>query len=420
MKVNYSIPMLDTSFKRMQTSNVKHDDGSITPKTTTRKAVFDKVEVSPSSLAKYQKDMEEKTDKELLRLKKEQTLNDQKIEPLQKLAAMDQTYNKNLAQVQSDTKLLTDKILLTEKSTALGIKNNVGFGFETIYQENIGENNNSISGDLPAVLRYGLNTESPALIDIVGSYIEKATIHPFEEELFKLAFSYLGRVESTEKYLQQPEEYPNNIVLVDIFDRSKGFINEGNNQIHTVALWKKRDKEIVLIDPSNTNFSSEIAKTLKLKSITVPGNQIYFPGNDKTGYSAYNEIRPRPRDCIDIAVKIGFELNELQKQKIDIKEIEDKLINNIANTKAANKLVRALGLDQCYIRELQSSSSQIREAARKTIIEDGNFIKSMSKLDSLTQYKKVLEIVTKTNKELQPLGIQVCPIKTMPTGKINI
>jgi len=95
----------------------------------------------------------------------------------------------------------------------LAHNNNSNFGFETIYQETISENDSSIIADTPAVLRYGLNTESAALKKLVGGYIEKGVLHPYEEALFEEAINYLTKVESGEAYIKDKLEYPNCIGL---------------------------------------------------------------------------------------------------------------------------------------------------------------------------------------------------------------
>ena len=420
MKAN--LELLNLTFEIIKSKPVGYDTGSITPRTTTNKVICDEVKISKEALEKYNESKFSCVKKVVNQLGHDIEQNIQKFELLEKLVSIDKSYDKNLQDTKSKVISVKEQISVLEKSSAIQIKHDSGFSFETIYQEGIRENHGIINTATPAVIRYGLYTESEALNILVGSYIEKGVLHPYEEALFQRAFEYLKLVESADYYIKSGDksEYPNNVVLVDIFDRSKGFINEGNNQSHTVALWKKRDNELVLIDPSNVGFSSDIAKILKLNSMIVPGNQIYFPGNNKTGYSDYSEILPQPRDCVDISVKIGFELNELQKQQVDIKDIENNLLVNIANTKAANKLVRAIGLDQCYVRELQSSNQKIRTETRYVILENGNFIKSMSRLDSMTQYKKVLEIVTKANLELESLNVKVCPTKELPIGKINI
>lgn len=58
-------------------------------------------------------------------------------------------------------------------------------------KQGIRENKGTINPAIPAVIRYGLNTESKALDSLVGSYIEKGMLHPYEETLFQKAFDYL-------------------------------------------------------------------------------------------------------------------------------------------------------------------------------------------------------------------------------------
>lgn len=423
MKAN--LELLNLSFERIKLKPLGYDTGSITPRTTTNKVICDEVTISPEALKLYQQSISERLEKKVLTLSSDREHELKKIAPLKELLSIDKSdksFEQKLQEVEKKANLATEQIFTLKSSFEIQIEHDSGFSFETIYQEGIRENHGIINAATPAVIRYGLDTESEVLNSLVGSYIEKGVLHPYEEALFQRSFDYLKRVESADYYIKSGDksEYPNNIVLVDIFDRSKGFINAGHNQTHTVALWKKRDGEFVLIDPSNVGFSNDIAKILKINSMIVPGNQIYFPGSNKTGYSDYSEVLPQPRDCVDISVKIAFELNELQKQQVDIKDIENNLLVNIANTKAANKLVRAIGLDQCYVRELQSSNQKIRTETRHAILENGNFIKSMSRLDSMTQYKKVLEIVTKANLELESLNVKVCPTKETPIGKINI
>ena len=56
----------------------------------------------------------------------------------------------------------------------------------------------------------------------------------------------LDKVYSADNYIKGADKasYANNVVLVDIFDRSTSFVNAGSNQTHTVVLWKKtNDKE---------------------------------------------------------------------------------------------------------------------------------------------------------------------------------
>jgi hypothetical protein len=286
----------------------------------------------------------------------------------------------------------------------LAHNNNSNFGFETIYQETISENDSSIIADTPAVLRYGLNTESAALKKLVGGYIEKGVLHPYEEALFEEAINYLTKVESGEAYIKDKLEYPNNIVLVDIFDRSSGIINDGNNQSHTIALWKKKNNELVLIDPSQKSYSEHLVEPLKLKLginintlgyKTLYGVAAYKP-NDKTDYSNYLNPNPKPRDCVDIAVKVAFELNEQQKIQGDLQIAENNMLEQLSNEpKLATHLTKLGGI---VIRELQSSNFHDRSEAKLTVkeVNDNLINKTIPKInvEKIKNYQNVQELKT--------------------------
>lgn len=299
--------------------------------------------------------------------------NIQKIEPLEKLVSIDKLYDKNLQETKLKIGATKDQIGFSEKSSAVQIKHDSGFSFETIYQEGIRENHDIINATTPAVIRYGLDIESEALNSLVGSYIEKGVLHPYEEALFQRAFDYLKLVESADHYIKRGDksEYPNNVVLVDIFDRSKGFVNAGHNQSHTVALWKKRDGEFVLIDPSNVSFSDHLCNSLcsmfktEISLSSVTGGVIYGSGGKETGYSNYMEVLPKPRDCIDIAVKVAFELNENQKSQIDLVKVEFDMLQQVSNQTVVAPHMNLV--KDIHVRTLQSSSRQVRAIALYTL-----------------------------------------------------
>lgn len=222
-------------------------------------------------------------------------------------------------------------------------------------------------------MRYGLNTESKELDSLVGSYIEKGVLHPYEEALFQRAFEYLKLVESADHYIKNGDksEYPNNIVLVDIFDRSKGFINAGHNQSHTIALWKKKDAELILIDPSNVGFSDHLSKSLsnllkvEISLSSVTGGVIYGSGGKETGYSKYTDVLPKPRDCVDIAVKVAFELNEQQKWQVDFMKVEFDMLQQVSNQTIVAPHMNLV--KDINVRTLQSTSKEVRAIALYTL-----------------------------------------------------
>ena len=91
----------------------------------------------------------------------------------------------------------------------------------------------------------------------------------------------------------------------------------------------------------------------------------YGTQGNTTGYSEYND-NPLPRDCVDIAVKIVFEINEQQKvQSIDLNMIEQNVFSQISNKKKLN--VNVVTIDNTFIRELQSSSVSERRKAKQCL-----------------------------------------------------
>ena len=372
MKAN--LELLNLSFNRIKENPLGYDTGSITPRTTTHKVICDEVKISPEALEKYNESKLLSIKKVVIQLEHDVEQNIQKVELLEKLTSIDKSYDKNLQETKSKVISSKEQVSILKKNSAIEIKHDSGFSFETIYQEGIGENHGVIGTVTPAVLRYGLDTESEVLNNLVGSYIEKGVLHPYEEALFQRAFDYLNRVESSDHYIKSGDksEYPNNVVLVDIFDRSKGFINEGHNQTHTIALWKKRDNEFVLIDPSQKSYSDHLLDSIKLifKNINTSScNTLYgvavYRDNEITGYSDYHENKPKPRDCVDVAVKVAFELNEQQKLHVDLTKIESDMLKQISNdVKNAEYLGKFKGV---VVRELQSSVYETRISAYRTL-----------------------------------------------------
>lgn len=111
----------------------------------------------------------------------------------------------------------------------------------------------------------------------------------------------------------------NKTVLVDIFARDNDNSirqEDGKPETHSVVLYKTAD-QIIIIDPSDPNFSRHIAfNNVRLfregegytEIISPLREKIYTPVRDNTG--------PGPdqfRDCIDIAVKLAFGLNKLEE-----------------------------------------------------------------------------------------------------------
>jgi len=124
-------------------------------------------------------------------------------------------------------------------------------------------------------------------------------------------------------------------VLVDIFKRDgkTGKVDlkleeDGRINTHTVVLYKNENK-ILVIDPNSPTFSSHLAnfKSDTYHALTIEvsysPNEIYKiyskPEKTYTGEKTHTGYaKDKWRDCIDIAVKLAFGLNDLSFQALDI------------------------------------------------------------------------------------------------------
>jgi hypothetical protein len=259
----------------------------------------------------------------------------------------------------------------------------------------ISENNYIFTQDFQlknlSVQRFGIYPE--AVMGAIDYSIENDKLHIVEETLFAAALEVLEGKPSARTFREldpfDTEEYANNVVIVDIFARPGGKIREyktsGQPEVHSVVLWKKSENEVALIDPSNKKYSAHIktALTAKYRDLTIlsspiAGNILYGPGDKDTGFSDENVAFPSPRDCIDIAVKIGFEINEQQKHGL-VEEIESNAFKRLTNQYRINRKLTKF-LDGTMIRELQSSKLDIRINATKFIIENTERIPFLQKL----------------------------------------
>lgn len=109
---------------------------------------------------------------------------------------------------------------------------------------------------------------------------------------------------------------------------------------------------------------------LKIKVFAVEqmyGVSIYPANNRVTGYSNYEDANPKPRDCIDIAVKIAFELNQQQRACNNFEQIRNNTKEQISNVKKNALYLNRFG--EVVIRELQSSDYQVRSEAKNLLKE---------------------------------------------------
>lgn len=390
-ELNVPIPFLDlNSILRLEPVADDNDEGSLTPTTKTRKVPLSEVKVNTIDIETYNETIQGKKteikhflnqviEKLKVRIAACETLiNQEKDNPklLQACSASISILKEELNSSEAKLNDIMESVLIHDVDEE-GI-----FSFATIYQLNISEAD-QVNDNLPVVLRYGLHSNSEFLRNLVGNYIQNGILHPCEKAIFLKAFEYLNSTEGTEQYLQTVIEgrvkYPRNVILVDIFDRSTNVINNGHNQTHTIALWKSNDNEIILIDPSMKLYSDHLlpdlnklvsSNNLKIKVFAVDqmyGVSIYPANNRVTGYSNYEDANPKPRDCIDIAVKIAFELNEQQRACNNFEQIRNNTKEQISNVKKNALYLNRFG--EIVIRELQSSEYQVRSEAKNLLKE---------------------------------------------------
>lgn len=292
---------------------------------------------------------------------------------------------KDYSQIQNISSTLVEQQHITNPDNVI---------FELDYQENINPNAVQEQEEMkqeesqsqvpstqgPLVKRFGINPQ--AVGSAAGYNITYDRLHYVEREVFRFAIQELSEKPSAQELQGQQilEEYPHNVVVVDIFSREQGIIKAtqaGFPETHTVVLWKKEHNTIVLIDPSHVKFSQHISTQQIQVLVTLTdfsiipikprGDIVYGTQGKPTGYSKYDHLIPQPRDCIDIAVKIALEINEHQQAGIKSEQIEENVFSQISNKKALSKAVRSI--DNAFIRELQSSSKDTRIGA-KQFLED--------------------------------------------------
>jgi len=264
---------------------------------------------------------------------------------------------KNLA---TAIKACQEKIEITSKQRDIKLPD------RALYVQSYNETGQNGGGQ---VWRFAMNPGQ--LQKMIGQKLRNS-LHLAEQILFYEALSVLDKSTSAKALgNKKQKKSPNNVVLVDIFARKNdGTIKKTENgepETHTVALWKKENGKIILIDPSNVGFSSGLISSLQflarnrnnkapestdigqlqpnieqldekhqevsVQSIKVTGNKIYNPDAFSTEFEQVKvgRLATDSRDCIDIAVKIGFVLNDLQSQGTEFDELELAMLSQITN-----------------------------------------------------------------------------------------
>jgi hypothetical protein len=254
----------------------------------------------------------------------------------------------------------------------------------------------------PQVMRFGINPEALDGAVTDKSYTIPANqLHFVEKEVLKLALDRLSRTLLPTTF--EEGVFAHNVVVVDIFAREKAGLKKitgtDSPEIHAIVLWKPVEEYIVIIDLNKREFSEHIIGKLNSKcegTITftappIPGSVIYTTQGKETGYSNYTDPHPKARDCIDVAVKLAFEINE-QEQAMrsitrrgisleDPETITGHVIERISNRKRLNPAVTEL--DETVLREIQSSDKNTRDRAITYLLENTPMIKKIKKnLDS--------------------------------------
>lgn len=257
---------------------------------------------------------------------------------------------------------------------------------------------------LPLIRHYGINVDKPVSGYLKGHIFDSQALHPIEISIFEDAVNYLQKKCSADQFLSIKKTLetegengtlpvPNNIILASFFPRDKTastIIREDKHnteeiETHTIVLWKTQDKEITIIDPSNRDYSEPLCKILdnyfaplnlkftmeqytlytdyqesmSKKIFRALEGKIYDSSNvDKNDEKTYQNLK---RDCTDIAIKIGFELNDrqLEASTNTINECLKLSIENITNV----FLPKSIGL----LHPLQSSDPELRLKTKKLL-----------------------------------------------------
>jgi len=200
-------------------------------------------------------------------------------------------------------------------------------------------------------------------------------------------------------------------VLIDIFDRNaenKIKFDENTPETHTVVLYEQKGKYLV-IDPSNTIFSYPLAGAHEDIRLCFSNKLQIYKAAGKTGANS-----DEWRDCIDIAVKLAFSINNNEKLGLENRlvstELEDnkkplgfgyidlESIKNSASVKEItnqNSLYKKLPeMVEKYVTRIKQSSDTVYVKKITTWLKsiDNALSKVYQKLDELDLYNSKAKI----------------------------
>ena len=269
------------------------------------------------------------------------------------------------------------------------------------------------------VLRFGINIGYDSLIDELTLYNKQLTktvsdavqnklekqsdvsnisattkYEPFRDKYIDLTSSERFIIGNAIKYL---ETSIHNVALVDVFPREfnnnntgVGTINTKSLDTHTALLYKTTENKILVLDPNNPMFSSHLSKyqdtlyTIETLCNTDPKLKIYSrPEKTITGYD-----KTKYRDCIDIAVKIAFVLNNSGSSYKNLEDImNSQVIKLITNNSNIDELIFT---NRDLIRPKQSSNFE-------KVIDCNQKMTVYSTIEKLKREKALEDFTIQTN-----------------------
>lgn len=146
-------------------------------------------------------------------------------------------------------------------------------------------------------------------------------------------------IESAVEYFK---DNPNTkTMLLDILERNlQTTLIEDIQKKHTVVLYNTGTK-ILVIDPSNPQFSSHLANFANYIEVSYSDKiKIYQPLEKAEEKGLLGSQSHQWRDCIDVAVKLAFELNQSSQKFSNLKEVlSSEIIGIISNNDLINQSI---------------------------------------------------------------------------------